>query len=68
MKMTPYKPADVSRVLEAIVILRQARQLLDGAGAWKTAERVRLALSSAYGARRHVLRRQYRASLARRAA
>jgi len=62
MKMTPYKPADFSRVAEAIAILRQARKLLDDAGAWKAAERVRLALRSAYGARRHVVRRQYRAA------
>lgn len=54
-----YQPADFSRVAEAIAILRQARQLLAAAGANKTADRVRRALASAYGARRHVQRRQF---------
>lgn len=58
-KMPSYQPGDVSRVLEAIAILRQALQLLETAGAKKTATRVRHALSSAYGARRHVRRRQF---------
>jgi hypothetical protein len=61
MKMAPYHPADFSRVVEAIAILREARRLLDDAGAKKTADRVRRALSSAYGARRHVQHRQRRA-------
>lgn len=64
-KLTSYQPADFSRVVEAIAILRQARQLLDAAGAKKTATRVRHALSSAYGARRHVLHRQHAAMFGR---
>lgn len=58
-KKKPYQPADFSRVVEAIAILRQARHLLAAAGANKTADRVRRALSSAYGARRHVQHRQF---------
>jgi hypothetical protein len=66
MKLKPYKPGDVSCVAEAVVILRQARYLLDRAGANKAAARVRRALRSADGAMRHVLRRQFRAKMAER--
>jgi len=61
----PYQPGDFSKVVEAIAILRQARHLLVKAGARKTADRVRRALSSAYGARRHVQRRQFVARFGR---
>lgn len=61
MKMQPYKPGDISRVKEAVVILREARALLVLAGATRAADKVRRALKSAEGARRHVQHRQMRA-------
>lgn len=59
----PLRPAtlqDVQAIDSAVVHLRRARDLLTGAGADKAAARVRLALSSADGALRHVDRRLVR--------
>jgi hypothetical protein len=56
----PMKPArfdTVDHVDRAIEHLIQARDFLKGADAPQALERVRLALSSAYGARRHAERR-----------
>lgn len=56
----PLRPAtrqDVAAVDSAVAHLKAARDLLQGVGAEKAAARVRLALSSADGARRHVWRR-----------
>jgi len=47
-----YETGDVERVQEAIDCLKRARTLLIGAGAVKSARRVRAALSSAAGAER----------------
>lgn len=58
--LRPADPAAVQAVDSAIVHLRTARDLLAMAGADKAAARVRLALSSADGARRHVDRRLVR--------
>jgi hypothetical protein len=47
---------DLERVEGAIIQLRQARDLLHKAGATKALEKVRRALKSAEGARRHTSR------------
>lgn len=49
-----------ARVRWAIEHLRQARELLKAAGATKATERVRRAITSAEGARRHALAEPYR--------
>ena len=59
MKLRGHTPGDVKRVDEAIAHMRQARELLKTVGARKTLQRIRLALTSAGGARRHALRVQY---------
>ena len=46
-------PEAEAKVSAAILCLRMARELLKSAGARKTLERVRLALTSAQGAERH---------------
>lgn len=51
---------DVEDVIEAIVHLQQARGLLIRANCPKAAQRVRLALSSAKGARRNAENRAVR--------
>jgi hypothetical protein len=60
----PFDPdvftADEARIIEAIRLLRSARDLLVLAKCPKTAERVRLALSSAAGAARAASHRGYR--------
>lgn len=53
----PASPSAGPAVAAAIGHLKQARDLLTTAGADKAAARVRAALSSADGARRHVQRR-----------
>ena len=62
--INPYKPGDFSRVVEAVVILRQAREFLAVAGATRAAKRVGGALKSAEAARWHVEHRQRRAARA----
>lgn len=62
----PLRPAtrdDVASVDSAVAHLKAARDLLSAVGADKAAARVRAALSSADGARRHVDRRAFRAAL-----
>lgn len=58
MKMRASKPLDDVRIDEAIKMLRAARDLLREVDAPKAVVKVRLALKSAEGARRHVYRRQ----------
>lgn len=53
----PADNADVASITAAILLLRQARDLLRDAGARRTVKRVREALSSAEGAERHVRHR-----------
>lgn len=61
MRLRPYKQGDEESIGIAIAMLRQARELLKKAGAKKTVQRVRLALTSAGGAQRHVRRLAWRA-------
>jgi hypothetical protein len=58
MKMRKSKPLDDVRIDEAIHLLRKVRELLRAVDAPKTIVKVRLAIKSAEGARRHVYRRQ----------
>lgn len=61
--MRAIKPAtlrDVQNVRRAAELLREARDLLAKAGARRTYQRVRLAITSADGALRHVEARHYR--------
>lgn len=53
---SPYADADA-----AVALLVAARELLKRVGAQRTVERVRLAISSAKGARRHAVSRERRA-------
>ncbi len=48
------------RVDQALALLRAARDLLDEAGAKKSTVRVRSAIASALGARRHARNEPYR--------
>lgn len=52
-RLRPYKPGDAGRVEDAIELLKQARTALVKAGATRAAEKVRVALKSAEGAKRH---------------
>ncbi len=54
MKLREYKKWDLERTEGAITQLRQVRDLLKEAGATKAVAKVRLALKSAEGARRHM--------------
>ncbi|HEY5411314.1 MAG TPA: hypothetical protein VIJ94_11375 [Caulobacteraceae bacterium] len=56
--ITPAQPRDETRVLRAINLLCDARDLLAEAGCRKAAAKVRLAISSAKGAERHMLHRR----------
>lgn len=60
MKMKPATPAHVGNVKQAIECLRAARDLLKTADCPQTVRRVRLALTSAGGALRHVEHRMHR--------
>ena len=60
MKQEHGSAARSALVGEAIIYLRRARAALVAAGAPKTAERARLALSSAYGAHRNAIARRFR--------
>jgi hypothetical protein len=57
MKIKPATATHVEKVREAIHYLRMARDLLKAADCPRTVARVRLALTSAGGAERHVKRR-----------
>ena len=59
MKLRPATHEDEGRVEAAIHTLQMALALLTHAGCVKTAARVRLALSSAKGAQRHVHTRAF---------
>lgn len=63
MKIRPATPEDVARVRQAIQLLRSARNLLRSAGCPQTLRRVRLCLTSAGGAERHVEHRARRAGV-----
>ena len=56
MKLREGKKNDVAKVNIAITMLRSARNLLKQVGAKKSVERVRFALKSAEGAKRHAER------------
>lgn len=56
MKLRPYLPGDISHVDAAISALRIARYHLKSVGARRSVAKVRSALKSAEGARRHVSR------------
>jgi hypothetical protein len=56
MKLCKYKKGDCTLVQDAIVKLRQARELLKKAGATRASDKVRRALKSAEGAERHTSR------------
>lgn len=60
MRLRAYKPGDAEDIGLAIAMLRRARELLTSAGAHKSADRVRKALTSAGGAERHVRRLEFR--------
>lgn len=57
----PASPADPARVARAVALLREARDLLAAADCPQSLARVRAAIRSADGARRHVDRRSMRA-------
>lgn len=60
MRLRDYKRGSAEDIGLAIAMLRRARDLLKGAGAHKTADRVRKALTSAGGAERHIRRLEFR--------
>jgi hypothetical protein len=60
MKMKPATPMHVGNVKQAIECLRSARDLLKVANCPHTVKRIRLALTSAGGALRHVEHRERR--------
>jgi len=60
--MRPYGDGDVERIEKAYALLGRARDLLKTADCPKTLHRVRLALTSAGGALRHVRHRRMAAS------
>lgn len=57
-KLSPASPGDQAAVERALQLLRDARILLASANAPRSAERVRLAITSTGGALRHVRRRR----------
>lgn len=59
-RLQPATARDVQAIERATQLLREARDLCARAGAKRTANRVRLALTSAGGAARHVQRRAFR--------
>lgn len=59
-RLTREPATDAERVRQAIEHLKRARDLLKTAGATRTVERVRLAITSAGGAERHAIGKQYR--------
>jgi hypothetical protein len=59
-KLRPYKFEDHKKVRLGIVLLQRARDLFKHVGAKRTADRVRLALSSAKGAERHAATLMFR--------
>ncbi len=59
-RMKPATPKQVGGVKQAIECLRAARELLKGAGCHNSVKRVRLALTSAGGALRHIEHRARR--------
>lgn len=61
MKLREYNQGDLALVQEAIVKLRQARDLLKKAGVRRTVDKVRRVLNSAEGAERHTARLKFRA-------
>jgi hypothetical protein len=63
MKLREHKAGDLARVQTATVKLREARDLLKGAGAKRATDKVRLALKSAEGAERHTSRIEFRSEL-----
>jgi hypothetical protein len=60
MMLREYKKGDLGRVQTAIIKLREARDLLQGAGAKRATDRVGAALKSAEGAERHTSRLELR--------
>lgn len=63
MKLRKHRAGDLARVPTAIVKLREAQDLLKGAGVTRAADRVRGALKSVEGAERHTSRIEFRAEL-----
>lgn len=53
-RVKQFNPGDFGRIDDALAHLRQARDLLSGVKAPRAAERVRLAIRSAEGARRNI--------------
>ena len=60
MKSRKYKEGDLEKVQKATALLKEARDLLKGAGVTRTTDRVRKALSSARGAEYNVYHRKLR--------
>ncbi len=56
MKLRKYNQGDLGLVQDAVVKLRQARDLLKKAGVTRATDKVRTALKSAEGAERHTSR------------
>ena len=61
MKLRKYKEGDLALVQDAIVKLRQARDLFKKAGVRRTVDKIRRVLDSAEGAGRHTARLKFRA-------
>jgi hypothetical protein len=59
MKLRKYKEGDLALVQDAIVKLRQARDLLKRAGVRRTVDKIRRVLNSAEGAERHTARLKF---------